>query len=277
MKQPETEKILSRWPYSNAAVAAYSTAMAAAFEHPGARGIIEALHERYVGGEDIDIRAALAELAAYAPELGAHEYTVKMLPHIALLEAAWDKYRERGISEEVYHNSFADLLWKTRECEKRHGICGSVAALWDWQFFELRRFALGRLQFDRVEYKGEPALNVHIPSSGRLRYADCVDSYRRAREFFGVSLFVGDSWMLHPLCMGLYEGSGIRAFAEDYELQYITDDPQFLDVWNIFGVPFTGDYAALPADTSLQRLWRGYLLAGGVPGRGFGTYNGGDL
>ena len=131
MKQPETEKILSRWPYSNAAVAAYSTAMAAAFEHPGARGIIEALHERYVGGEDIDMRAALAELAAYAPELGAHEYTVKILPHIALLEAAREKYRERGISEDIYDGSFADLLWKTRECEKRHGVCGSVAALWE--------------------------------------------------------------------------------------------------------------------------------------------------
>lgn len=277
MKQPDTEKILSSWPYSDAAVVAYSTAMTAAFEHPGARGIIEALHERYVGGEDIDMRAALAELAAYTPELGAHEYTVKILPHIALLEAAREKYRERGISEDIYDGSFADLLWKTRECEKRHGVCGSVAALWEWQFFELRRFALGRLQFDQVEYEGAPALNVHIPASGRLVYEDCERSYRRAYEFFGISRFVCDSWLLHPVCRGLNGCSGIRAFAEDYELQYVTDDPQFLDVWNIFGVPFTGDYAALPADTSLQRLWRGYLMSGGVPGRGFGTYNGGDL
>ncbi len=277
MKQPETEKILSRWPYSNAAVAAYSTAMAAAFEHPGARGIIESLYGRYLGGEDIDMRAALAELAAYAPELGVHEFTVKILPHIALLEAAREKYRERGISEDIYDGSFADLLWKTRECEKRHGVCGSAAALWEWQFFELRRFALGRLQFDQVEYEGAPALNVHIPASGRLVYEDCERSYRRAYDFFGISRFVCDSWLLHPVCRGLDGDSGIRAFASDYELQYVTDDPQFLDVWNIFGVPFTGDYAALPADTSLQRLWRGHLMSGGVPGRGFGTYNGGDL
>ena len=277
MRQPDTEKILSRWPYSDAAVVAYSTAMTAAFEHPGARGIIEALHERYVGGEDIDMRAALAELVAYAPELGVHEFTVKMLPLIALLEAAREKYRERGISGEIYDSSFADLLWKTRECRARHGVYGTAVAFWHWRFFELKCFALGRLQFEPVEYDGAPALNVHIPSSGRLRNEDCAESYGRAYEFFGIRRFVCDSWLLHPVCRGLNGGSGIRAFAEDYELQYVTDDPQFLDVWNIFGVPFTGDYAALPADTSLQRLWRGYLMSGGVPGRGFGTYNGGDL
>ena len=272
MKQPDTEKILSSWPYSDAAVVAYSTAMTAAFEHPGARGIIEALHERYVGGEDIDIRAALAELAAYAPELGAHEYTLKILPHIALLEAAREKYRERGISGEIYDSSFADLLWKTRECFRRFGVWGSAAAAWDWGFFELRIFGLGRLQFEPLDYAGKPALNVHIPSSRPLIHAECLDSYVRAREFFGLGRFVVDSWLLHPVCLKLRPDSGIRQFMADYELQFITDDPQFLDVWNIFGVAWEGDAEKLPADTSLRRIWREHLLSGGIPGRGFGLY-----
>lgn len=273
MEKPDVGKILAHWPYDDAAVAACSTAMTAVFSNPSTRGIIEAIHEDYVRGADIDMRARLAELAAYAPALGEHEYTVKLLPYIALLDAAWDKYRERGISGGIYEDSFADLLWKTRECRARHGVYGTAAAFWHWRFFELKCFALGRLQFERVEYEGAPALNVHIPSSGRLVYEDCERSYRRAYEFFGIRRFVCDSWLLHPVCRGLDGDSGIRAFASDYELQYVTDDPQFLDVWNIFGVPYSGDASAMPGNTSLQRLWKEHLMGGGVPGRGLGLFS----
>lgn len=172
----------------------------------------------------------------------------------------------------MFRDSFADLLWKTLECGRRHGVCGSTAALWTWGFFEFRIFGLGRLQFEPVEYAGAPALSVHIPSSGPLRHPDCADSYARAADFFGQRRFVCDSWLLHPVCHGLPEGSGIRSFAADYELQFVTDDPKFLDVWNIFGCAWTGSAADLPADTTLRRLWRDYLLRGGVPGRGYGLY-----
>lgn len=142
----------------------------------------------------------------------------------------------------------------------------------DLGIFEFRIFGLGRLQFEPVEYAGAPALSVHIPSSGPLRHPDCADSYARAADFFGQRRFVCDSWLLHPVCHGLPEGSGIRSFAADYELQFVTDDPKFLDVWNIFGCAWTGSAADLPADTTLRRLWRDYLLRGGVPGRGYGLY-----
>ena len=94
----------------------------------------------------------------------------------------------------------------------------------------------------------------------------------RAREFFGLGRFVVDSWLLHPVCLKLRPDSGIRQFMADYELQFITDDPQFLDVWNIFGVAWEGDAEKLPADTSLRRIWREHLLSEGIPGRGFGLY-----
>lgn len=152
------------------------------------------------------------------------------------------------------------------------GVWGSAAAAWDWGFFELRIFGIGRLQFEPLDYAGKPALNVHIPSSRPLIHAECLDSYVRAREFFGLGRFVVDSWLLHPVCLKLRPDSGIRQFMADYELQFITDDPQFLDVWNIFGVAWEGDAEKLPADTSLRRIWREHLLSGGIPGRGFGLY-----
>lgn len=272
MYGPDVRRILSRWPYPEAAVAAYSTAMTAAFGNSEVRCEIETSAADYEAGEEIDARALLARMEELALDCGVSAYTMRMLPLIALLDTAEKKYSERGLSEEMFRNSFADLLWKTLECERFHGIWGSTAALWTWRFFEFRIFGLGRLQFEPIEFGGKAALSVHIPSSGPLIYADCQDSYARAAEFFGFSRFFCDSWLLHPVCRGLPENSGIRRFASDYELQFVTDDPKFLDVWNIFGTAWTGDASALPADTSLRRLWREHLLSGGVPGRGSGLY-----
>ena len=272
MQGPDVSRILSRWPYPEAAVAAYSSAMTAAFNDPEARSAIESAMSDYAAGRRLDARALLAHLESLGPECGVHGYTMRMLPLIAALDAAEVKYRERGLSGEMFRDSFADLLWKTLECGRRHGVWGSTAALWTWGFFEFRIFGLGRLQFEPVEYAGAPALSVHSPSSGPLRHPDCAHSYARAADFFGQRRFVCDSWLLHPVCHGLPEGSGIRSFAADYELQFVTDDPKFLDVWNIFGCAWTGSAADLPADTTLRRLWRDYLLRGGVPGRGYGLY-----
>lgn len=272
MREPDVKKTLSRWPYPEAAVAAYSTAMTAAFGHNGARELIEQAAGACAAGERTDIRTLLTRLGALSGECGVPELTLRQLPLIAALDAARERYRALGLTEEMFRESFADLLWKSRECRQRFGVWGSAAASWTWGFFELRIFALGRLQFEPLEYAGRPALNVHIPSSGPLRRPDCLDSYARAREFFGHGRFVVDSWLLHPVCRALRPDSGIRQFMEDYELQFVTDDPEFLDVWNIFGVPWEGDAEKLPADTSLRRIWRDYLLAGGRPGRGFGLY-----
>ena len=134
-------------------------------------------------GRRLDARSLLAHLESLGPECGVHGYTMRMLPLIAALDAAEEKYRERGLSGEMFRDSFADLLWKTLECGRRHGVWGSTAALWTWGFFEFRIFGLGRLQFEPVEYAGAPALSVHIPSSGPLRHPDCADSYARAAGF----------------------------------------------------------------------------------------------
>lgn len=272
MGAPNVKRILARWPYPEAAVEAYSTAMTAAFGHQGAWELIEKAVDNCAAGEKTDIRALLDALGALSEECGVPSQTLRQLPLIASLDAAEARYRALGLSGEMFRDSFADLLWKTRECFRRFGVWGSAAAAWDWGFFELRIFGLGRLQFEPLDYAGKPALNVHIPSSRPLIHAECLDSYVRAQEFFGLGRFVVDSWLLHPVCLKLRPDSGIRQFMADYELQFITDDPQFLDVWNIFGVAWEGDAEKLPADTSLRRIWREHLLSGGIPGRGFGLY-----
>ena len=100
---------------------------------------------------------------------------------------------------------------------------------------------------------------------------------RRAARFFGfgpgkAAPFVCDSWLLHPLCAGLAEDAGIRRFAAAYRLLHVTEDPDHMDMWIIFGRPWDGDAVGLPEDTALRRLFKGYLLSGGSVGRGYGLY-----
>lgn len=275
---------LAPWDYDPDAVRTYGRALEAAMALPAARTLLEETVSTYEAGGEVEIRAVLAAMDGFAAPCGAHPYTMRMLPYLCLLEPARARYAAAGLEEAVYHDSFADLLWKTRECRRIYGVWGSFVAPWFYRFFQLRCFALGRLQFERAAFqddaplaRGAPVLNVHIPSSGPLRMEECEASYDRAARFFGfgpgeTAPFVCDSWLLHPLCAGLAEDSGIRRFAAAYRLLHVTEDPDYMDLWIIFGRPWDGDAAPLPEDTALRRLWKERLLAGGSVGRGYGLY-----
>ena len=281
----DVARLLSRWDYALEAVEAYGRALESAMCNRDAASLLESVTYRYEHGGDVPIRDVLSGMDGFAEACGERNYTMRMLPYLCMLEGAEKRYASAGIGEDVYTDSFADLLWKTRECKRIYGVYGSFVAPWFYRFFELKCFALGRLQFEFASFKadaplspGQRVINVHIPSCGALRHEDCEAAYARAVSFFGCGReksvpFVCDSWLLHPLCSGLDEASGIRRFAADYELLYVIDDPQCSDMWIIFGVPWTGDASALPENTSLQRIFRRRLLAGGSVGRGYGLYN----
>ena len=250
----------------------------------GAHEALERAVDGYEAGGDMDIRALLTQMDGFAAPCGESPYTMRMLPYIAMLDGAAARYDSAGIGEKVYHDSFADLLWKTRECYRVYGVWGSFVAPWFYRFFELKCFALGRLQFEFTSFNadgplepGERVINVHIPSCGPLKREEYQESYAQATEFFGYAHeretpFVCDSWILHPLCRALPEDSGIRRFAADYELLRVIDDGQCSDMWIIFGRPWDGDAASLPEDTVLRRIFKRRLLEGGSGGRGYGLY-----
>ena len=277
-------RLLSPWDYAPDAVRAYGRALEAAMRHPEARAVLEQTVSAYEAGDEVEIRGVLEAMDGFAAPCGEHAYTMRMLPYLCLLEPARARYGAAGLGGGLYHDSFADLLWKTRECRRIYGVWGSFVAPWFYRFFALKCFALGRLQFEWIAFQddapleqGTPVLNVHVPSSGPLRAEDCEASYDRAARFFGFGPgapvpFVCDSWLLHPLCAGLAEGSGIRRFAADYRLLHVTEDPDYMDMWIIFGRPWDGDAAGLPEDTALRRLFKGHLLSGGRMGRGYGLY-----
>lgn len=278
------KQLLAPWDYTPDAVQTYGRALEAAMGHSAARAVLEHTASAYEAGEDVGIRDVLAKMDSFADACGESAYTMRMLPYLCLLEPAKAKYVAAGLSETIYHDSFADLLWKTRECHRVYGVWGSFVAPWFYRFFELRCFALGRLQFEAVSFqadaplpRGERVINVHIPSSGPLCVSQCEDSYARAVDFFGFAPgdtvpFVCDSWLLYPLCAQLPEDSGIRRFAANYQLLYVIDDPNYSDLWILFGKPWDGNASALPEDTTLRRIFKRHLLSQGSVGRGYGLY-----
>ena len=203
-----------------------------------------------------------------------------------------DMYIKKGIDTKIWYDSMCDLKYKAIECYKVRGYWGSFVSGWFCGFFSLDRFALGRLQFEKSAYgeekiaynkhglnirHGDKALDVHIPSSGRMPYDEVLESYKMAYEFFPEYRING----LLPICAGSYllhrgisgtakKGSNVDKFVSDYDIITSWDTPDFPDCWRLFDKGYTGNPDDLPSDGSLRRGVVEYLRQGGVMGEAYG-------
>lgn len=228
-------------------------------------------------------------LEEVSKESGVHTYTVQLLFFICLSEHLRDIYQQKNIEYNIYYDSMCDLKWKLRECHDMYGVWGSFVAWWFREFFELKRFAFGRLQFELMhmnevcftkiedDYTGQGVVvkpedivvSVHIPSSGPLRPEDCQESYQRAAEFFKDSfvsrpvIFLCASWLLnpdHPLF--LPKDSNILKFAQTFDIFCSVEDETAYDTWRIFNKPYNNNPEEMPCNTSMQRAYLDWLKAG---------------
>ncbi|HJA32004.1 MAG TPA: DUF5596 domain-containing protein [Candidatus Eisenbergiella pullicola] len=243
-------------------------------------------------GEDIhiDYKAALLEADEAAKRAGIREYTAEMLLFLCFAEPLKKRYEEKGIDDSIWKDSCMDLRWKLMECHKMYGIWGSFVAWWFPGFFDLTRFALGRLQFELIDFPADyeaagrrkpegmtKAINVHIPSCGKLKMEECHESYRRAAAFFadafpdGRRAFACWSWMLYsPHRAFLKPDSGVVKFMSEYDV-YATGEEDG-DLWRIFNRMYDGRPDALPEDTSMQRGYKKWLQEGHHAGYGKGIF-----
>ncbi|MBR5472907.1 MAG: hypothetical protein IKU82_02840, partial [Clostridia bacterium] len=145
---------------------------------------------------------------------------------------------------------------------------------WYERIFEMKIFALGRLQFElnqtwfesevngKVYPKGTKVLSVHIPRTGtKLEHSLVVDSYNRAREFFkdqfdGDIIFICSSWLLYPWNRTvLKDGSNLAQFYDDYIIVNSGEYANYNEVWRLFDCMYDGNVDNLPNDTSLRRAY----------------------
>ncbi len=214
-------------------------------------------------------------------------YTVELLIFICMTKHLKTLYIQRGLSKQIYRDSVLDLKWKLEECKLVKGVCGSFVAPWFGGFFDLTRFALGRLQFEVIAFSHHyekngvtltpqtKVINVHIPRTGTpIDKASCDDAYKQAQAFFADEVgenapFVCHSWLLFPKHLQMLSpSSNIYRFLSEYEILKSGTNSGH-DLWRLFDTD-ERDPEKLPCDSSLRRRYVEYLKGGGKPGYGFG-------
>ncbi len=220
---------------------------------------------------------------------GCTANTIDLVFAVMTAEKTKKQYEKEGISEAVFKETFSDIKCKLNESLKGGGF--GLSVLWWFDgYFKLKRFALGRLQYDVLDNtaediafkggllpKGSFALDCHIPSGKPLSRELCIDSYKKAYAYFGGKISDGilpilcDSWLLFPDYMAVFgKDSNIYKFAADFNIYSIRQTDEFCDAWRVFGMPYKGDTHKLPQDTTLQRNFVEYIKRGGKFGNGLG-------
>ena len=170
-----------------------------------------------------------------------------------------------------------------------YGIWGTFVMHWFPWWFQLKRFALGRLQFELIAFddeyekdglvlhKSSPVINVHIPSCGKLDYAKVQKSYEKAAVFYRAEftehplVFVCESWLLFPANKEILpEHSNIRSFLADYDVYRTRENNK--DLWRIYYGAEQNGFEHLPESTGLERAYKNWLLSGHMAGQSWGVY-----
>lgn len=247
------------------------------------------LAERFMNQETDSV---YEELDILAEQMQVHSYTMSMLLLLWCADELLLRYRGEEISDEIYWDTMYDLHCKLMECHEVYGIWGTFVRVWYPGFYEMTRFALGRLQYEYSDFKldeyrvgnnivkkGDRVVNMHIPSSGSFSKEKRLDSYKRAFEFFKEDFsgkpipMVCESWLLYPEHKEfLPQHLNIRDFIEDFMYIEGTTEDKFMDAWRVFGKDSSKVSNELPQKTSLQKAYAKHLMEGGKTGNGYGIF-----
>ena len=221
--------------------------------------------------------------------IDVHPYTVDLLVYLCMTRHFREVCIEKGVDLQIYRDSVLDLKWKLDECKAVKGICGSFVAEWFPDFFNLKRVALGRLQFEVIvadfDYdkngitveKGKTKLvNVHIPRTGTpLDKESCDSAYAMAREYFKEQvgepcILTCHSWLLFPQNKEILPPHlNTYRFMSEYDVvKWGYNKGESL--WRLFDTDEQNP-ERLPSDGSFRRSYREHLMNGGRVGWGLGV------
>ncbi|MBR5188381.1 MAG: hypothetical protein IKW18_07910, partial [Clostridia bacterium] len=170
----------------------------------------------YAENVHCDFKKIISLADQTAEMISIHKYTAELLIFICLTRDLQSEYARRGWNMKIYRDTVLDLKYKTEECKLVKGIVGSFVAPWFFKFFDMTRFALGRLQFQITElgraYEKNgivltpktKVIDTHIPRSLLpLTPQSCDEAFAIAKAFFSEEIgetcvFVCHSWLLYP-------------------------------------------------------------------------------
>lgn len=228
-------------------------------------------------------------LTSMAQQTGIPSATVAMVCLVRAVPRLQALYEKHGISQEILWDTLIDLTCKLREHHALCGEWGTDAVAWYRRVFSAKIIKLGRMEFEPISYKwdtpycgvvkGDPVMNLHVPSCGGLPPEAVLDSLKHAYRYFNRDgkpmTFVGGSWLLYPpLCEAVFgENSNLYKFYRCFDIleQYV--DPANKNFWRIFNVRYSPEALdTAPADTTLRRNLLAWMKAGNDMGVGRGAF-----
>ena len=217
-----------------------------------------------------------------------HKYTSGLLIYMCMSKHLKKLYEEKGINDQIFYDSMLDLRFKLEECKAVRGYIGAFVAWWFPGFFNLTRFALGRLQFEVVKFEhnydkngitltpDSKVVNVHIPRTGTpMDKESCDAAYAQARGFFkdevGENLhFICHSWLLYPEHENILpKHTNVYRFFSEYDV-FESAENEGEDLWRLFDTEDRNPNR-LPTNTSLRRNYVEHMKKGGKVGWGLGV------
>lgn len=217
----------------------------------------DALIKKYMYPEAHDFGECFDKTKMLSMVYRVKEYTLDFVYLVYAAEIMHNRYKEKGLSDELFWETIMDLRYKFDECIRCKDTYGTFVGSWNTGFYALNRFSLGRFQFEysnfgKDEYttsagikikKGDKTIGFHIPSSGvPLTDEVRMDSYKKAYEFFkdyrredGLMIFECGSWLIFDEYKKfLPETSNTIKFINDFEIIESETKDKFNDAWRIF-------------------------------------------
>jgi len=281
-----------KFDYSKDAGEAITRAYSRIESSEDAKDIFKKLLTIYENDMNCDFKGLLNDMSELSQKVDVHEYTGHLLLVICMSKKLKEYYWQAGIAEDIWFTGMCDLKWKMIECKCVYDICGTFVGVWFKRFYNLSRFAIGKLQFEVVPFQRNyekdglvltpesTVINVHIPRTGtKLDRESQKKSYSDAAVFFkeryqlDTVVFVCDSWLLFPRNKEvLSPKSNLYSFISDYDVIEQKEYDNYNQVWRLFDKKYEGDVDLLPQDSSFRRAYADWIRKGIKTGCGYGVY-----
>jgi len=212
-------------------------------------------------------KSAYEKLLTTFPE---DEDKIKLLScYLIGASRVYEKYQEKGISDEIFTETFECFTRFIEECKEKTGKYAFDRAFWTWRQASMLLFRIGELEYELVNENGKKEISVHIPSDAGMSDEVIDSSLKAAQEFFDTYYpeyaecdYVCDSWMLFPKLKELLnEESNIIRFQNRFEIREENKEAKDIFEW-VFKASEDADVETLPENTSLQRKAKALLLKG---------------
>ncbi len=237
-----------------------------------------------------DDAVSYADKKGRIEEIAARENgeLIAVLIYMAAAGYTHEKYKAKGIPDEIFYNTFNCLPEKMETNMRFFGKYGYPSHTWPLSHLGMTLFRIGRLGYafvsdiaeplyagDKVLVeKGDSYIYMHISDNEKL--VGCAESIREAREFFrkfypkyGDAVYMTNTWLLDPrLSEILPETSNIMQFQKLFEI-YDRYDCRSEILKRTFGEE-REDLDSYTPHSSLGRAVLEYLRQGKELGRGLG-------